>query len=76
MPTHRHSTVLSVCGHTTLPALALGSLIGRHPRPRELEGVEGLGAGCVSSGETAVTLQDASYAAAVIGGGAATGVLR
>jgi hypothetical protein len=29
--------------------LALGSLIERHPRPRELEGIEGLDAGCVSS---------------------------
>ena len=44
LPTYRHRTVLPVLGHTPQITLALGGLIGRHPRPRELEEVEGLDA--------------------------------
>ena len=48
LPTYRHRTVLPVLDHTPQITLALGGLIGRHPRPRELDEVEGLdGSGCV-----------------------------
>jgi hypothetical protein len=36
--------MLPVLGHTPQIILALGGLIGRQPRPRELEEVEGLDA--------------------------------
>ena len=36
--------MLLVLGHTPQITLALGGLTGRHPRPRELEEVEGLDA--------------------------------
>ena len=42
LPTYRHRTVLPVLGHTPQITLALGGLIGRHPRPRELEALAGL----------------------------------
>ena len=44
MPTYQHRTELLVLGHTPHITLALGGLIGRHPRPRDLEEVEGLDA--------------------------------
>ena len=44
LPTYQHRTVLPVLGHTPQITLALGGLIGRHSRPRELEDFEGLDA--------------------------------
>jgi hypothetical protein len=44
LPTYRHRTVLPVLDPTPQITLALGGLIGRHLRPRELEEVEDLDA--------------------------------